>query len=48
MGDKITIDSTTLIRKCFELIEAKYLFDLDVDKLEVLIQPQALFIQWWS
>ena len=48
MGDKITIDSATLVNKCFELIEAKYLFDLDVDKLEVLIQPQALFIQWWS
>ena len=42
MGDKITIDSATLVNKCFELIEAKYLFDLDVDKLEVLIQPQSI------
>ena len=42
MGDKITIDSATLVNKCFELIEAKYLFDLDADKLEVLIQPQSI------
>tara|TARA_Y100000748_G_scaffold153973_1_gene128779 strand:- start:892 stop:2037 length:1146 start_codon:yes stop_codon:yes gene_type:complete len=42
MGDKITIDSATLVNKCFELIEAKYLFDLDPDKLEVLIQPQSI------
>jgi len=42
MGDKITIDSATLVNKCFELIEAKYLFDLDTDKLEVLIQPQSI------
>ena len=42
LGDKITIDSATLVNKCFELIEAKYLFDLDADKLEVLIQPQSI------
>ena len=42
MGNKITIDSATLVNKCFELIEAKYLFDLDADKLEVLIQPQSI------
>ena len=42
MGDKITIDSATLVNKCFELIEAKYLFNLDADKLEVLIQPQSI------
>ena len=42
MGDKITIDSATLVNKCFELIEAKYLFDLDPGKLEVLIQPQSI------
>ena len=42
MGDKITIDSATLVNKCFELIEAKYLFDLDPDKLEILIQPQSI------
>ena len=42
MGNKITIDSATLVNKCFELIEAKYLFDLDPDKLEVLIQPQSI------
>ena len=42
MGNKITIDSATLVNKCFELIEAKYLFDLDPDKLEILIQPQSI------
>ena len=42
MGDKITIDSATLVNKCFELIEAKYLFDLDPGKLKVLIQPQSI------
>ena len=42
MGNKITIDSATLVNKCFELIEAKYLFDLDPDKLGVLIQPQSI------
>ena len=42
MGDKITIDSATLINKCFELIEAKFLFDLDPEKLDILIQPQSI------
>ena len=42
MGDKITIDSATLINKCFELIEAKFLFNLDPEKLDILIQPQSI------
>ena len=42
MGNKITIDSATLVNKCFELIEAKFLFDLNPDKLGVLIQPQSI------
>ena len=42
MGDKITIDSATLINKCFELIEAKFLFNLDPKKLDILIQPQSI------
>jgi 1-deoxy-D-xylulose-5-phosphate reductoisomerase len=42
MGDKITVDSATLINKCFELIEAKFLFDLDPEKLDILIQPQSI------
>ena len=42
MGDKITIDSASLINKCFELIEAKFLFDLDPEKLDILIQPQSI------
>ena len=42
MGDKITISSATLINKCFELIEAKFLFNLDPEKLDILIQPQSI------
>ncbi|HEO63963.1 MAG TPA: 1-deoxy-D-xylulose-5-phosphate reductoisomerase [Candidatus Omnitrophica bacterium] len=42
MGDKITIDSATLINKGFEVIEAHYLFNLPLKKIEVLIHPQAL------
>ena len=42
MGDKITIDSATLTNKCFELIEAKFLFNLDPEKLDILIQPQSI------
>ena len=41
MGSKITIDSATLVNKCFELIEAKYLFDLNPDSLGVLIHPES-------
>ncbi len=42
MGNKITIDSSTLMNKGFEVIEAKWLFDIDVDKVEVLIHPQSI------
>ena len=42
MGDKITIDSATLMNKGFEVIEAKWLFDVDVEKIEVLIHPQSI------
>lgn len=42
MGNKITIDSSTLMNKGFEVIEAKWLFNIDVDKVEVLIHPQSI------
>lgn len=41
MGAKITIDSATLMNKGLELIEAHHLFDLDYDRLEVVIHPQS-------
>lgn len=42
MGNKITIDSATLMNKGFEIIEAKWLFNIDVEKIEVLIHPQSI------
>lgn len=42
MGRKITIDSSTMINKGLEVMEAKWLFDVDFDKIEVIIQPQSI------
>lgn len=42
MGSKITIDSATLMNKGLEVIEAKWLFGLPVDKIEVLVHPQSI------
>ncbi len=42
MGKKITIDSATLMNKGLEVIEAKWLFDVDVNQIEVLIHPQSI------
>ncbi|MBF0492693.1 MAG: 1-deoxy-D-xylulose-5-phosphate reductoisomerase [Deltaproteobacteria bacterium] len=42
MGQKITIDSATLMNKGFEVIEARWLFDLPEEKIEVLIHPQSI------
>ncbi|MEO1794442.1 MAG: 1-deoxy-D-xylulose-5-phosphate reductoisomerase, partial [Pseudomonadota bacterium] len=42
MGRKITIDSATLMNKGLELIEARYLFDLTPDQLEVVVHPQSI------
>lgn len=42
MGQKITIDSSTMINKGLEVIEAKWLFDMDVDKVQVVVQPQSI------
>jgi 1-deoxy-D-xylulose-5-phosphate reductoisomerase len=42
MGKKITIDSSSLMNKGLEVIEAKWLFDLDIAKIDVLIHPQSI------
>ncbi|WP_105618020.1 1-deoxy-D-xylulose-5-phosphate reductoisomerase [Vallitalea okinawensis] len=42
MGKKITIDSATLMNKGLEVIEAKWLFDLDIKDLEVVVHPQSI------
>lgn len=42
MGRKITIDSSTMINKGLEVIEAKWLFDVDVDDVQVVVQPQSV------
>lgn len=42
MGERITIDSATLMNKGFEVIEARWLFDMGWDKIEVVIHPQSL------
>jgi 1-deoxy-D-xylulose-5-phosphate reductoisomerase len=42
MGDKITIDSATLMNKGFEVIEAKWLFGFDADQISVVVQPQSV------
>jgi len=42
MGPKITIDSATLMNKALEVIEAKWLFDVPVDAVEVLIHPESI------
>ena len=42
MGQKITIDSATLMNKGLEVIEAHYLFDLDYDRIEIVIHPQSI------
>lgn len=42
MGAKITIDSATMFNKGLEVIEAKWLFDVDYDQIEVLIHPESV------
>ncbi len=42
MGAKITIDSATMMNKGFEVIEAKWLFDVPVEKIQVLVHPQSI------
>ncbi len=42
MGGKITIDSATLMNKALETIEAKWLFNLDIDQVNVVVHPQSV------
>ena len=42
MGRKITIDSSTMVNKGLEVIEAKWLFDVSVDQIQVVVQPQSI------
>ena len=42
MGNKITIDSSTLMNKGLELIEAKWLFNIDINKIEVVLHPESI------
>ncbi len=41
MGKKITIDCATMMNKAFEIVEAKWLFNLELDQIEVVIHPQS-------
>ncbi|OQA14069.1 MAG: 1-deoxy-D-xylulose 5-phosphate reductoisomerase [bacterium ADurb.Bin363] len=42
MGPKITIDSATLMNKGFEVIEARWLFNVDVEQIQVMVHPQSI------
>jgi len=42
MGPKITIDSATLMNKALEIVEARWLFDVPVDRIRVLVHPQCI------
>ena len=42
MGRKITIDSATMVNKGLEVIEARHLFDVDFDRIQVVLQPQSV------
>jgi 1-deoxy-D-xylulose-5-phosphate reductoisomerase len=41
MGKKITVDSATMMNKCFEVMEAKNIFDLEYDKIDILTHPDS-------
>ncbi len=42
MGERITVDSSTLINKGFEIIEARWLFGTEPDRIKVLVHPQSI------
>ncbi|RHP32702.1 1-deoxy-D-xylulose-5-phosphate reductoisomerase [Lachnotalea sp. AF33-28] len=42
MGQKITVDSATMVNKGLEVIEARWLFDVEFDQIEVVVQPQSV------
>jgi 1-deoxy-D-xylulose-5-phosphate reductoisomerase len=42
MGPKITVDSATMMNKALEVIEAHWLFDMPVDRIEILVHPESI------
>jgi 1-deoxy-D-xylulose-5-phosphate reductoisomerase len=42
MGDKITVDSATMMNKALEIIEARWLFDVETDQIDVVVHPQSV------
>lgn len=51
MGSKITIDSATMMNKGLEVIEAKWLFDVDLKQIQVVIHPQSIVhsaVEYWD
>jgi len=51
MGKKISIDSASMMNKGLEIIEARWLFDVPVDKIEVVVHPQSIihsFVEYWD
>ncbi|MEN6383927.1 MAG: 1-deoxy-D-xylulose-5-phosphate reductoisomerase [Phycisphaerales bacterium] len=42
MGKKITVDSATMMNKALEVIEAKWLFDVNIEKIDVLVHPESI------
>ncbi len=42
MGQKITIDSATLVNKGLEVMEARWLFGVELDQIQVVVQPQSV------
>jgi len=42
MGSKITVDSATLVNKALEVMEAKWLFDVSIDDIEIVVHPQSI------
>jgi 1-deoxy-D-xylulose-5-phosphate reductoisomerase len=48
MGKKITVDSSTLMNKGLEFIEAMHLYNAPPDKIKILIHPQSIIHPWWS
>ena len=42
MGPKITVDSATMMNKALEIIEARWLFDINVDRIDVVVHPQSI------
>jgi len=48
MGQKVTIDSATLMNKGLEIMEARWLFNMPLEQIDVIIHPRASFIRWWS